>query len=404
MAKKPKQWKMKIRTARNGLLEMVTTFVYNDNTMREIAKINEKGETDYNGLLYNMFGYFGDTDGSWTDMKWGGYEKEKNVWRKPCFYTPNPITKKEVKLILKKYPKFSYVLKKLNNQWRGKSYVFFLLYSWLLNPYTEFLVERNLYNLIGDKNFNRLSNRNKKAVLKEIEKKPELKFETLKYIQLMKKYNLTHGEVSDYFNVKLHYCKSLTLKDMKYLQENEDINVIKYSDYLEMLPRAFKNPKDEYWRHPKDFDFLHERLVRMVTNIEEKNRSKADGDRAREFYTYGKTFRKLPKEIEGYEIYVPTLIEDLREHAKNLAQCLVSCSYDKKMAERRCILIFIKKKGESVATVELNNQLETVQFYADEHNRAECHPNADVKKAFETWKKELLIWNRRINKEKRKRA
>ena len=75
------------------------------------------------------------------------------------------------------------------------------------------------------------------------------------------------------------------------------------------------------------------------------------------------------------------------KQAKALHQCIVRCSYYKKMANQEEILVFIQKDGIPVATAELFAKNRIGQFYADEHSGTPegSKPSEEVQHVFTTW-------------------
>lgn len=85
--------------------------------------------------------------------------------------------------------------------------------------------------------------------------------------------------------------------------------------------------------------------------------------------------------IDGYEIYIPSSVEDIEEQANALNQCLITCDYDKKMARGQTILVFMRKENKPIATCEIDKGKIIKQFYANEAHRNHCKPTEKMKKA-----------------------
>ena len=78
-------------------------------------------------------------------------------------------------------------------------------------------------------------------------------------------------------------------------------------------------------------------------------------------------------------------MEDIIYQADFLHQCLITAKYYEKMAKKNCILVFIKKDDEPIATAELNKEDKVVQFYGNELDRSNCKPNEEIKNIFDNW-------------------
>ena len=77
--------------------------------------------------------------------------------------------------------------------------------------------------------------------------------------------------------------------------------------------------------------------------------------------------------------------EEWREQAEALHQCIVSCGYMGRVADGKCVIVFVRKGGVPVATAEILKGNRIGQFYADEHDRDDCLPSEEVRTALEKW-------------------
>ena len=98
-----------------------------------------------------------------------------------------------------------------------------------------------------------------------------------------------------------------------------------------------------------------------------------------------KTLRK-----NGFVVSIPGDIKTIQKQAKKLHQCLVSADYIGKMAEKRCLLVFIStKEGTPVATAEILPSGKVGQFYADERDRYNMKPDKKAQEALDAWLKKF---------------
>lgn len=104
--------------------------------------------------------------------------------------------------------------------------------------------------------------------------------------------------------------------------------------------------------------------------------------------------------IDGYSVYVPDSVNEIAEQASKLHQCLVQCDYIQQVIDGHCLLVFIRKNGEPVATAEILSGDRIGQFYADELDRNNCLPTEEVRKVFNRW----LLWKKRESRRARKNA
>ena len=98
-----------------------------------------------------------------------------------------------------------------------------------------------------------------------------------------------------------------------------------------------------------------------------------------------KTLRK-----NGFVVSIPGDIKTIQKQAKKLHQCLVSFDYIGKMADRRCLLVFIStKEGAPVATAEILPSGKVGQFYGDERDRYNMKPDKKAQEALDAWLKKF---------------
>ncbi|MBO4712575.1 MAG: hypothetical protein J5615_01615 [Fibrobacter sp.] len=68
----------------------------------------------------------------------------------------------------------------------------------------------------------------------------------------------------------------------------------------------------------------------------------------------------------------------------------MSADYIGKMADRRCLLVFIAtKEGAPVATAEILPSGKVGQFYADERDRSNMKPGKKAQEALDAWLKKF---------------
>lgn len=162
----------------------------------------------------------------------------------------------------------------------------------------------------------------------------------------------------DFIHSNLYYIKNLSMKQIKYIMKN-NIQADEYDSYLKKCKKAKHDMSDSYWLFPNDFEKRMEKVMDEVSNIE-----KYEDEHKDEIYfeTVQKFIEKNPSvKIDGYEIYIPETIEDIKFQADMLNQCLIRMDYPKKVIDNKCLLVFLRKDGEPMATCELK-QDEIVQF------------------------------------------
>jgi len=98
-----------------------------------------------------------------------------------------------------------------------------------------------------------------------------------------------------------------------------------------------------------------------------------------------------PQESYGkLSVYIPKSVEDISFQAKQLKQCLISCEYDKKMMDGKCILIFVRGvDGNPIATCEVAQDASIVQFRGDESDIYKCDPPKEAVEAVGAYLKSI---------------
>jgi hypothetical protein len=99
-------------------------------------------------------------------------------------------------------------------------------------------------------------------------------------------------------------------------------------------------------------------------------------------------YQCLNCEVNGYFIYIADNLEDWKLQAENLHQCILKARFDKQVLDRRCLIVFIRKDNEPIATCQLYKDYSIGQFYANELDRQNCLPTEDVKTAMNIWIKQ----------------
>ena len=167
-----------------------------------------------------------------------------------------------------------------------------------------------------------------------------------------------------------------------------------YCDYRKMAKSAGHNIRQEYWAFPSDLNKAHEKVLRECNAIAEARKL---AEKKRLAALEKNMFENLKKACEvlqsfggvydGYEIIFTDNMQEWEKQAKALHQCIVRCSYYKKMANQEEILVFIQKDGIPVATAELFAKNRIGQFYADEHSGTPegSKPSEEVQHVFTTW-------------------
>ena len=366
----------------NGELVRIIHAFYNKNKQAEVYKEYENGRFMGRYLyLNNVAGYLvafpGEKLGyylNWEEQEEQDFQEyyECNIW---C----GNHCQIDFDKIIESKPELKYLIKKMDKDITPDIFMK-IVKQYKKYPNIESLVEMKLYKLALNNSLQKLSKKKMIEIVNFIKThRNELNEDTkLCVIEQAIKYNTTIVEAEYYdfcnYNVKLG----------RYLKE-QNKSVHFYRDYIKMCKMQKKNLKDNYWKFPKDLQAAHNKIMNKINaEIASKERAKTKriNDRLK---LVAQRVQSNVSNISEYSVYVPSNIEEIRQQADELHQCLISCEYYKKMADNRCILIFIKKGEQRIATAEIDNSKNLKQFYANELNRSDCLPTPEVQSVLAQW-------------------
>ena len=394
-----------------GELRLVVT-AYNKRLDQyfDFFRVYESGKKECRNLYLSCYGgysitypgayarsEYGDRRGKYyTEEEWGECNINHVGWEQRVTDHSGDIHQ-----ILKKYPDFVYTLKK----WRGERYyitcnlpkIFAALQVWKEHPEAEYLFALHCDNIAFSKSFWKLSEKKRREISKWILQHNAGGY-TLRQIQNIIKYKMTMNEFRDYENFKDEcYTAAMGVPVYRYFKRKGYAGHsmwATYCDYRKMAKSAGHNIRQEYWAFPSDLEKAHAKVLRECDAIAEARKI---AEKKRLAALEKNMFENLKKVCEvlqsfggvygGYEIIFTDNMQEWEKQAKALHQCIVRCSYYKKMANQEEILVFIQKDGVPVATAELFEKNRIGQFYADEHSGTPegSKPSEEVQHVFTTW-------------------
>lgn len=280
--------------------------------------------------------------------------------------------------ILQIKPHLKYFFKKLSEP-INYQLLFTLIKAYEEHPEIENLIELKLYRLALNKSFIKL--KNKKPIINFIKnnKSSLNQYTTLKDIQTAIKYDIPLSWIPDFNLLKL--IKNIDRKKILSYIKKHNINTREYLNYIEMCQKAQCDITDSYWLLPHDFNSAHDTVMEYLHQIE-LNKQKA---REEALYAVGKKFSKYNKIIDGYRVFIPDNMNDIKHACDDLHQCLISCDYVGKMINKKCILVFIWQDDTPLATAEVFYNKSVGQFYGNEQDRDNCLPSDDIKRVLDKW-------------------
>ena len=386
-----------------GMLWYIVAGTYKNCTM-DVLKINERGESWTRNIChFGISGWLMGVDGEKEPVHYnsgykvgGGFVWELEPWTKQNNWVGldmawNDADEKDISAIIGKYPKFKWLLKKY--ACRKLPMLFRLIPNWSKNPFVvESLLESHYFSIARDLRLPKL--RNPKAVMEFIQENNDVCF--LDTVFGVKKYGCSVNEYNSWrdYVKENRWSSKISFDEWKFIKENR-IDDKEYKDYRVMAQRAGHNFAEKYWHYPKNFKRLHDRVMRECEAIRKaEEAAKAESKKkelAKEERRYIRVVRKYAKMVmyrDGLKFYVPQSVQEFLTQADVLNQCLISCDYMKKVADRKGnhIMVFVSKNGKPWATAELvknhSKNYEIGQFNRDQNDtnhKADGHEMALLK-------------------------
>ena len=355
-----------------------------------VYRIDDEGTEKVRYLDYHpRCGYMVDLD--FEDDTWYNVSGSCRALRTGSICCSSPLTERETAAILMVHPDFKWTLQKAGQVKPAEAMR--LLTAWKKDHRTELLVGAHLDNLVANGNFLRMKNERQKAVLAFIRKTPEAERWTLAKITFV-----MHGRTPEDYNAWQQFRSSYGLgcafDVFKYLDGNR-MALDMYNDYIRMAKRVGHDVKDPYWKFPKELKKAHDKVMKEVERVEAAERLARKKEATRREREKKANFEKvvgkwLKKKVRknGLVVSIPVDIKSVQHQAKILHQCLVSADYIGKMADRRCLLVFIAtREGAPVATAEILPSGKVGQFYGDERSREseKMKPGKEAREALDAW-------------------
>ena len=345
-------------------------------------------------------------------MPIGGYMVEPQApreWAKPimncnafrngdiCYRTGGySIDDAERDRILAVYPDFKWTLQK-DTHHHSPAYVMRLLIAWKKDNRTELLVGAHLDNLVANGNFLRMKNERQKAVLAFIRSTPGAERWTLNKVLFVMNGH-TPEEYNTWICFRGTYGWGCAFDVWKYL-DGDAVALSLYCDYIRIAESCGHDIKDRYWKFPKDLKKAHDKVMKEYDRTMEARRlaekaaaTKREKEKKKNFEKVAVKWSKKKVRKNGMVVAIPGDIQTVRHQAKKLHQCLETCDYIGKMAERRCLLVFITtREGAPVATAEILPSGKVGQFYGDEGGRNidKMKPGKKAQEALDAWLKKF---------------
>ena len=175
----------------------------------------------------------------------------------------------------------------------------------------------------------------------------------------------------------------------EYIFDN-DINYASYNDYLKAIKYLCLDLKDTKNVFPKDFARMHELRTNEYASAEAKVNKAARKKLDKDFRKAADEAKPIAEYANGeYVVVIPQQIRELIREGELLHHCVGRMGYDKKMAEGKSLIAFVRKAseiGRPFVTVEFDlKALGVRQAYGDHDSK----PPADVQAFVESWEERV---------------
>lgn len=350
----------------------------------DVARIWADGREEARGLWFHPFG-------GWLVDYPDGRRLNRSDWgRFPIPVLPRPLsalTDEGAEALAEFRPQFRHVLRK----WRTTPTAFHalaMLRVWEAHPECEHLVALGLEGLAFGTAVWMLRGARRTAFLRFVRDNAEtLAREGWGYGDIMEcvRSGLSADEFGAFRRAR-RLCdkpRGVSARDWAWLSrrlgrrpEPSDLSLL--VDVRRMAEALHHDAESDYWRYPSDVVALHARLV------EESERAKIGVE-----VRLSRRARNIPLgewEVGGYRVLVTLSAGEWEAQAAALHQCIMTAGYYGKMCAGKSLLAFVRGgDGRPVATAEVGDDGQILQFYADELDRNDCLPSDEVRGAFGRW-------------------
>lgn len=336
------------------------------------------------------------------------YDTAPESWSKPCIdvkalkvpnISPNKVftnvSAYERNCIEERYPGFRWFMAKILDHRPSTTCAeaFDFLKAWLLWPECERLFNGGYYKLCTSRSFAQATYREQMRICTYLKQHPDIQDPGLGEIRTIMK----NGWTQDEYDVVKH-CR-IDNEMLRYLKRQLRLGTIFredyslealygiYQDYWRMAKDCGHDMENAYWKYPSDMREAHDKVMKECKNMEAARLKAKQKKYARAVKKFvGKVFKD-----GAIEVYVPGDVNDISEQASVLHQCLVTADYVGKVADRECILVFVRSAGKPLATAEIDRRGKVVQFYGDERVRIDdvMKPCKEAEEALGKWIKEF---------------
>ena len=172
----------------------------------------------------------------------------------------------------------------------------------------------------------------------------------------------------------------------QYIREN-DIAFRSYNDYIKALKKLNYDLTDTKNIFPHDFKRMHDMRIAEYDSVIAKEDAEKNKELYHNFEARAQEAKRFEYQGENYVAIIPAHIQELVKEGRELSHCVGRMGYDKKMADGKVIIVFIRSLldiAKPLVTVEYSLERKMILQSHGDYNRAPT----DEENAFITeWEK-----------------
>ena len=159
-----------------------------------------------------------------------------------------------------------------------------------------------------------------------------------------------------------------------------------YSDYLKALKKCKYDLTDTKNIYPYDFYRMHDLRIAEYESVVAKEDAEKEKMLADNFEKRAQKAKQFEWEDGTYVAIIPSQIQELVAEGKALGHCVGRMGYDKKMADGKIVIVFIRTlldRAKPLVTIEYEYKTKKVlQAYGDNHRK----PTDEEQAFIDEWK------------------
>ncbi len=190
----------------------------------------------------------------------------------------------------------------------------------------------------------------------------------------------------DWPNIKTKGLDRVKIANFAYKQ-----GFASYRDYWRAINYLGYDILDTKNIYPKEFDRMHDLRIDEYHSKKDQEDAKKKKQLSNQIKKVAEKYKPALIEDEKFCVIFPEKVMDFKREGNRLHHCVGKMGYDKKMAEERSLIAFIRKKKKKdipfvTAEIKLNGTPALVQLYGDHDTK----PKEEVRIFAEQFTKEII--------------